>query len=681
LVEVSARTRHARELFAPLGPTYDRYARALSFGQDPRWRRFLVSRVPADAQHVLDVATGTGAVAIELARVSPARSVVGVDQSAGDARRGPYARRERPGSSADRASGGPRGDACRSQTASSTRSRFTYLLRYVDDPRATLGELARVVRPGGVVACSSSECREACGALLWELYVRVGLPAAGALVSPAWRDVGRFLGPSIRDFWHRHPAGTLPELWRAAGIGDVPRAAAQPRRRRRRLGDPVVSSESRPAFYALAPGRLGATTSRCSIPPYTLWHLSYVAVGAALAPQIKWGILGWTVLAFLLALGLGGHALDELAGHPLGTRIPRRLLAALAVVSIAAACAIGLVVAARTTWWLVAFICVGAFLVVATTSSSSAGGLPFRLWFAASWGAFPVADGVLRLGGAAARGGGRGCSVRRVATSLAQRTLSTQVRTARRRGGDVQAARPAEVALKAPVRGDAAARRSAPSEPVRLTAYHLAMQLTRRHGHRLCGGRSRSPSSHSPARRRLPPDARSSSLASVELVAALAGWAVFALHQLPRAGARRRGRRDSRRARSSPRRRSSSRPRPSPDRQTSDAHLEAAQSELRALVDREAKDRAAELERALARARGPTPSRSSSPRSARSRKTGDVSSHSASADYASKLTEALTATQRSGRAAALQAGHRISTARAGGRRGDGSPSSGTGRSS
>ena len=80
-MEASARTRHARELFAPLGPTYDRYARLLSFGQDPRWRSFLVSRIPADAQRVLDVASGTAAVAIELVRADPGRSVVGVDQS------------------------------------------------------------------------------------------------------------------------------------------------------------------------------------------------------------------------------------------------------------------------------------------------------------------------------------------------------------------------------------------------------------------------------------------------------------------------------------------------------------------------------------------------------------------------------------------------------------------------
>src|SRR5947199_10386840 len=79
--EVSAKTRHARELVAPLGPTYDRYARLLSFGQDPRWRSFLVSRIPAGARRVLDVASGTAAVAIELVRTGPGRTVIGVDQS------------------------------------------------------------------------------------------------------------------------------------------------------------------------------------------------------------------------------------------------------------------------------------------------------------------------------------------------------------------------------------------------------------------------------------------------------------------------------------------------------------------------------------------------------------------------------------------------------------------------
>jgi demethylmenaquinone methyltransferase / 2-methoxy-6-polyprenyl-1,4-benzoquinol methylase len=220
LVEVSARTRHARELFAPLGPTYDRYARALSFGQDPRWRRFLVSCVPAEAQRVLDVATGTGSVAIELARAAPTRSVVGIDQSvemlaAGRARVAQAGLEPRIELREGRAETLPFADG------EFDALTFTYLLRYVDDPGGTLGELARVVRPGGVVAMLEFGVPRGLWRLAWEPYVRVGLPAAGAFVSPAWREVGRFLGPSIRCFWQRHPPDALVELWRAAGIHDV----------------------------------------------------------------------------------------------------------------------------------------------------------------------------------------------------------------------------------------------------------------------------------------------------------------------------------------------------------------------------------------------------------------------------------------------------------------------------
>src|SRR5213592_3438178 len=117
----------------------------------------------------------------------------------------------------------------------------------------------------------------------------------------------------------------------------------------------MTEARPRPAFYAL---RSGGWRDYVTLlhPPYTLWHLSYVALGAALAPRMKWGLLGWTTLAFLLALGVGAHALDELRGRPLGTRIPRTVLVGLAAASLAAACAIGTVVAARATWWLLAFV-------------------------------------------------------------------------------------------------------------------------------------------------------------------------------------------------------------------------------------------------------------------------------------------------------------------------------------
>jgi demethylmenaquinone methyltransferase / 2-methoxy-6-polyprenyl-1,4-benzoquinol methylase len=219
-VAVSARTQHARDLFAPLGPTYDRYARLLSFGQDPRWRRFLVSRVPADAVRVADVATGTAAVAIELARAAPARTVVGVDQSAemlaaGRERVTHAGLTERIELREGRAESLPFADG------EFDALTFTYLLRYVDDPAATLRELARVVRPGGTVAMLEFAVPRGIWRPLWDLYVRAGLPLAGRLVSPGWHEVGRFLGPSIRGFYERFPLSDVLELWHDAGLVDV----------------------------------------------------------------------------------------------------------------------------------------------------------------------------------------------------------------------------------------------------------------------------------------------------------------------------------------------------------------------------------------------------------------------------------------------------------------------------
>ena len=216
----STRTRHARDLFAPLGPTYDRYARLLSFGQDPRWRSFLVSRIPADAQRVLDVASGTAAVAIALVRADASRAVVGVDQSpemlaAGSERVAHEGLSEQIELREGRAEELPFAD--REFDALT----FTYLLRYVDDVPATLRELARVVRPGGTVAMLEFGLPRGVWRPLWELYVRVGLPAAGSVVSSSWGGVGRFLGPSIRDFWHDWPEPRLLDAWREAGLTEV----------------------------------------------------------------------------------------------------------------------------------------------------------------------------------------------------------------------------------------------------------------------------------------------------------------------------------------------------------------------------------------------------------------------------------------------------------------------------
>jgi demethylmenaquinone methyltransferase/2-methoxy-6-polyprenyl-1,4-benzoquinol methylase len=210
----------ARELFAPLGPTYDRYARLLSFGQDPRWRAFLVSRIPTDATRMLDVASGTAAVSIALARAQPGRTIVGIDQStemlaAGRARVEAAGLASRIELREGRAEELPFADGAFDALT------FTYLLRYVDDPGATLHELARVVRPGGTIAMQEFGLPRGLWRPLWELYVRVGLPLAGAVVSPGWHEVGSFLGPSIRGFYERLPLDAQLDLWHGAGITDV----------------------------------------------------------------------------------------------------------------------------------------------------------------------------------------------------------------------------------------------------------------------------------------------------------------------------------------------------------------------------------------------------------------------------------------------------------------------------
>jgi demethylmenaquinone methyltransferase / 2-methoxy-6-polyprenyl-1,4-benzoquinol methylase len=210
----------AATLFAPLGPTYERWGSVLSFGQDPRWRRFLVSRIDAGpTDTVLDVATGTAAVARELVRQKDCY-VVGIDQSAEMLEEG---RRRVALAAAASKVRLQQGDA-RSlpfEDGQFDALTFTYLLRYVEDPAATLRELARVVKPGGVIAMQEFGLPRGIWRPLWELYVRIGLPLAGAVVSPGWHEVGSFLGPSIREFWERWPEPTLLDAWRAAGIEDV----------------------------------------------------------------------------------------------------------------------------------------------------------------------------------------------------------------------------------------------------------------------------------------------------------------------------------------------------------------------------------------------------------------------------------------------------------------------------
>jgi hypothetical protein len=196
-----------------------------------------------------------------------------------------------------------------------------------------------------------------------------------------------------------------------------------------------MSGTARPAFYALAPGGWRDYVTLLH-PPYTLWHLSYVAIGAALAPHWRPGILGLALLAFFLGMGVGAHALDELHGRPLVTRIPDRTLLVLAVASLAGAAVIGVVVAVRTNLWLLLFVAAGAFIAVAYNLELFGGRLHGDPWFALSWGALPVlatyfaAAETIRVEAVLA-------AAFAALLSHAQRRLSTPVRLVRRRVQDV----------------------------------------------------------------------------------------------------------------------------------------------------------------------------------------------------------------------------------------------------
>jgi hypothetical protein len=187
---------------------------------------------------------------------------------------------------------------------------------------------------------------------------------------------------------------------------------------------------SRPAFYALDSGGWRDYVTILHL-PYTAWHLSYVVIGAALAPEFDGARLLATLVAFFLALGIGAHALDELRGRPLQTRIPSSVLWGLALVSIGGAVAIGIVASLAWTPWLLLFVAAGAFLVFAYNLELFGGAFHTDLWFGLAWGGFPLLTGYfavaeeLTVEAILAAGFA-------VATSLAQRALSTPVRAVRR---------------------------------------------------------------------------------------------------------------------------------------------------------------------------------------------------------------------------------------------------------
>ena len=240
--------RRALELFRGLPGRYDRLSAALSFGQDPRWRRALVGEVaPFGGERVLDVATGTGMVAAELLARSDCL-VVGIDQSPEmlSAARARFAGSTRVELVEGQAEALPFADA------SFDALTFTYLLRYVDDPRSTMRELARVVRPGGRVASLEFGVPpRAAARAAWRFYTAVGLPVLGRIASPEWGEVGRFLGPSITGFYERHPLERIVEYWQDAGLEGVTV-------KRMSLGGGIVMSATRSGDQASSSYAAGA---------------------------------------------------------------------------------------------------------------------------------------------------------------------------------------------------------------------------------------------------------------------------------------------------------------------------------------------------------------------------------------------------------------------------------------
>jgi hypothetical protein len=195
-------------------------------------------------------------------------------------------------------------------------------------------------------------------------------------------------------------------------------------------------SAERPAFYALSPGGWRDWWTLLH-PPYTVWHLSYVAIGAATSARVDLFLLGLSLLGFFLGVGVAAHALDEVRGRPLGTAIPSGVLFAVAALALAGAAAVGLIGVVRVSPWLLVFIAIGVFLVVAYNLEVAGGAFHSDLWFALAWGGFPA------LTGAFAQEGRVTWSALLVAAACAaisgaQRSLSTPVRRLRRRVAAVE---------------------------------------------------------------------------------------------------------------------------------------------------------------------------------------------------------------------------------------------------
>jgi demethylmenaquinone methyltransferase / 2-methoxy-6-polyprenyl-1,4-benzoquinol methylase len=421
----------AKRIFTGIAASYDRAATVLSLGQDPRWRRALVDAIDArSADRVLDVATGTGMVA-KAVHDRYGCSVVGLDQSADML----AIARSRDGVYEAVVEG--RAERLPFPDASFDHVTFTYLLRYVDDPAATMLELARVVKPGGRIAMVEFALPRGLWRPLWWLYTRIGLRLAGRAVSAKWSSVGAFLGPSIERFYARHSLADVERYWHEAGLDDVTV-------KRMSLGGGVVISATKaapaalaqppappslpPAFYA---ARGGGWRDYWTLlhPPYTVWHLSYVLLGAAIAPSPDPKIVVGALVAFGLAVGVGAHAFDELNGRPLRTRIPSPVLVALGSAALLVAVALGVVASTMAGPLFPLFVVAGGAVVVLYAFEAPL--VHSAVGFAVGWGAFPVVATAYATGAhpvptvlaafAAAL------------LSLAQRRLSTRARSIRRK--------------------------------------------------------------------------------------------------------------------------------------------------------------------------------------------------------------------------------------------------------